>query len=217
MNIVSMRAFRDEYLKIAAPLTAEQREDMPKKDFAVGPKSSNTGEEAYPIPDRRHAAVALGMAKMHHDSADLAKVRAKVKAKYPDMLDKAASAGSIILEDTTKVAFLERVQPGTERYHSSRMLALLNQLPARVYYAEEDPEDYKIASAVRAKFASSFDRKAALEALIGEVGPAAGATIGATLAGGLGKSPLSGAAMGYGVGSIPELLLHRKGHAAAAP
>jgi hypothetical protein len=84
-------AFEDELTKIAevksaAPLTAEQRSDLPKKDFAVKPKKSNTGKEAYPIPDRQHAQSALGFAKMHGDAADLASVRAKIKAKYPDML-----------------------------------------------------------------------------------------------------------------------------------
>jgi hypothetical protein len=85
-----MQAMREEYEKIAAELTAETRADLPKKDFAVSAKKSNTGDKAYPIPDRQHATSALGFAKMHGDSADLAAVRAKIKAKYPDMLDKAA-------------------------------------------------------------------------------------------------------------------------------
>lgn len=139
--------------KTAAELTPEARDDLPGKDFAVKAKKSNTGKEAYPIPDRQHARSALGFAKMHGDSADLSAVRAKIKAKYPDML-KAAGSSTV-------------------------------------------------------KLSSSFDRKAALEALVGEAGPALGATLGAGVAGGLGKNPLSGAAMGYGVGSIPELLLHR--------
>jgi hypothetical protein len=87
MNLeVVQAAFEDEIRKIAAPLTAEQRSDIPGKDFAVKAKKSNTGKEAYPIPDRQHASSALGFAKMHGDAADLASVRAKIKAKYPDML-----------------------------------------------------------------------------------------------------------------------------------
>jgi hypothetical protein len=80
--------------KTAEDLTAKSRADLPKKDFAVSAKKSNTGEKAYPIPDRRHAASALGFAKMHGDSADLAAVRAKIKAKFPDMLSKEKSAMS---------------------------------------------------------------------------------------------------------------------------
>lgn len=76
----------DAERKYAAELTAETRADLPKKDFAVSAKKSNTGDKAYPINDRQHAASALGFAKMHGDAADLAAVRAKIKAKYPDML-----------------------------------------------------------------------------------------------------------------------------------
>lgn len=89
-----MRAFRDEFEKISAELTETARAKLPKKDFAVGPRSSNTGKEAYPIPDRQHARSALGFAKMHGDSSDLEKVRAKVRAKYPDML-KAAKVAAV--------------------------------------------------------------------------------------------------------------------------
>jgi alkylhydroperoxidase/carboxymuconolactone decarboxylase family protein YurZ len=86
MNIVTLRAFRDEFEKISAELTPEARSKLPGKDFAVKAKKSNTGKEAYPIPDRQHARSALGFAKMHGDEADLSAVRAKIKAKYPDML-----------------------------------------------------------------------------------------------------------------------------------
>lgn len=97
-------AMCDEIMKISGfTISPEAREKLPKKDFAVGPKKSNTGKEAYPIPDRRHAGIALGFSKMHGDTADYQAVRAKVKAKYPDMLEahdkrhemkKAASAAS---------------------------------------------------------------------------------------------------------------------------
>jgi hypothetical protein len=74
--------------KVAADLSPAARADLPKKDFAVSAGKSNTGERAYPIPDRQHAKSALGFAKMHGDSADLDRVRAKVRAKFPDMLKK---------------------------------------------------------------------------------------------------------------------------------
>lgn len=78
--------------KIAAELTAKARSKLPRSDFAVSAKKSNTGEKAYPIPDRQHASSALGFAKMHGDSADLERVRAKIKAKYPDMIKEKGSA-----------------------------------------------------------------------------------------------------------------------------
>lgn len=66
------------------------RPDIPKKDFAQ-PKKEEAGHKGkYPIPDRQHAKSALGFAKMHGDSEAYAAVRAKVKAKYPDMLEKTA-------------------------------------------------------------------------------------------------------------------------------
>ena len=95
MNLEAMKAgFLSELEKIAAEVPAvkqadlspEARSNLPKKDFAVSAKKSNTGKEAYPVEDRQHARSALGFAKMHHDQGDLAAVRAKIKAKYPDML-----------------------------------------------------------------------------------------------------------------------------------
>jgi hypothetical protein len=148
-----------------AALTPAARADLPGKDFAVKAKKSNTGKEAYPIPDRQHASSALGFAKMHGDSADLAAVRAKIKAKFPDML-KAA------MPFFTKSVANELVKSGALK---------------------------------------DLDWNKAYEGFKGEVGPALGAIGGATLAGAAGKNPLSGAAMGYGVGAMPEMIWG-KGH-----
>lgn len=86
MNSVVLHSMAEELRKIAHDLTQGERAELPKKDFAVPASKSNTGEKAYPIPDEQHARSALGFAKMHGDSADLEKVRAKVRAKFPDML-----------------------------------------------------------------------------------------------------------------------------------
>lgn len=91
--------------KVAADLTEAARAKLPKKDFAVPASKSNTGEKAYPIPDRQHARSALGFAKMHGDSADYARVRAKVEAKFPDMLK---SSSSDNVEEKKKKPFFER-------------------------------------------------------------------------------------------------------------
>lgn len=91
MHSFHMQSFNEElesigFDKVARELTEAAKDKLPAKDFAVKPSKSNTGEEAYPIPDRQHARSALGFAKMHHDAADLAAVKKKIEAKYPDML-----------------------------------------------------------------------------------------------------------------------------------
>jgi hypothetical protein len=97
-------AAHKEEPKTAADLTPEARSELPKKDFAVSAKKSNTGEKAYPIPDRQHASSALGFAKMHGDSADLAAVRAKIQAKYPDMLQGKTAMRSDVMTSFAKEA-----------------------------------------------------------------------------------------------------------------
>jgi hypothetical protein len=98
-------AFIDEFEKISNAggvsfLPGLMKTARPNEDFAVSSKKSNTGKPAYPIPDKKHAISALGFAKMHHDSADLAEVRKDVAAKYPDLVHKAAS----VLVAVTKFA-----------------------------------------------------------------------------------------------------------------
>jgi len=68
-------------------LSAAQRQSLPKSDFALpgkgkGPKGAGSG--SYPIPDRSHAQNALARSS---GKPVAAQVRAKVKAKYPDMGD----------------------------------------------------------------------------------------------------------------------------------
>lgn len=92
---MDIKAFADEYLKIASPLTEQARAHLSKKDFAVPPGKSNTGKEAYPIPDEKHARSALGFAKMHGDKADLARVEAKVEKKFPGLEKNSYAAGAI--------------------------------------------------------------------------------------------------------------------------
>jgi hypothetical protein len=75
------------------------------------------------------------------------------------------------------------------------------------------------AHAVKHAFAivkKAFNVGEALRHGATEAGPAAGATLGAALMGGMGKNPLTGAAAGYGLGSLPEMILNsRKGKKAA--
>jgi hypothetical protein len=55
-----------------------------------------------------------------------------------------------------------------------------------------------------------LDWASARHNVLGEVGPALGAILGTGVAGALRKSELGGAALGYGVGSIPSLMMEKK-------
>jgi len=67
-------------------LTAAARQRLPKEDFALpgkgeGPKGAGAG--SYPIPDVKHGRNALTRAAQHASPAEEAKIKAKVKAKFP--------------------------------------------------------------------------------------------------------------------------------------
>ena len=69
-------------------LTAKERQDMPKSDFAMpgkgeGPKGAGSG--SYPIPDKAHARAALSRGAANASPAELAEIKRKVHEKYPDM------------------------------------------------------------------------------------------------------------------------------------
>ncbi len=66
-----------------AKLFSGQRQKLPRKDFALpgkgeGPKGSGSG--SYPIPDASHARNALARSA---GKPVAAKVRAKVRARFP--------------------------------------------------------------------------------------------------------------------------------------
>ncbi len=63
--------------KFAKALTAQGRERIKKKNFAL------PGEEKYPIHDEAHARNALARVSQHGSAEEKARVRAKVRAKYP--------------------------------------------------------------------------------------------------------------------------------------
>jgi len=69
-------------------LSAADRRKLPHSDFALpgkgeGPEGKGSG--SYPIPDKSHARNALARVSQHGTDAEKAAVRAKVKAKYPDI------------------------------------------------------------------------------------------------------------------------------------
>lgn len=67
-------------------MSAKERQALPRSDFALpgkgdGPKGAGAG--SYPVPDKAHARAALSMVSRYGDSAEKAKVRAKVHSKFP--------------------------------------------------------------------------------------------------------------------------------------
>jgi hypothetical protein len=71
-----------------AKLTTKTRKALPTSSFALpgkGEGPSGKGAGSYPIPDKSHARNALSRVSQHGSSAEKAKVRAKVHAKFPDI------------------------------------------------------------------------------------------------------------------------------------
>jgi hypothetical protein len=69
-----------------AKLKMAQRKKLKSSQFALpgkGEGPSGKGAGSYPIPDKAHARNALARVSQHGSSAEKAKVRAKVHAKYP--------------------------------------------------------------------------------------------------------------------------------------
>ncbi len=61
-----------------AKLTSKARNSLKSSTFALPGRR-------YPIPDKNHARAALSRVSEFGDSEQKAKVRAKVRAKYPGM------------------------------------------------------------------------------------------------------------------------------------
>ena len=59
-----------------AVLSESEKKAVPKSQRGI-PGKSGTG--SYPMPDKRHAVAAIGLAGMHHGPALAAKMRAKAK------------------------------------------------------------------------------------------------------------------------------------------
>lgn len=71
-----------------AVLTTKQRKALPSKEFALpgkGEGPSGKGAGSYPLPDASHARNALARVSQHGSSPEKATVRAKVKAKFPQI------------------------------------------------------------------------------------------------------------------------------------
>ena len=79
----------DDFDLVKGDLSAEDRADLPKKDFAIRSKADDAEEKKesgnYPIPDESHARFALAMVAKHGTPAEKARVRAAVHKKYPSI------------------------------------------------------------------------------------------------------------------------------------
>ena len=64
-----------------AKLTAKSRKKLPKSSFAVPSKAPKSG--SYPINDASHARNALARAAQFASPEEQAKIKAKVKKKFP--------------------------------------------------------------------------------------------------------------------------------------
>jgi len=71
-------------------LTAHERQEMPRSEFALpgkgeGPKGAGAG--SYPIPDASHARNALARVSQHGTAQEKATVRRKVHEKFPGIAE----------------------------------------------------------------------------------------------------------------------------------
>lgn len=84
-----MPGFYDELQKISHELTQGER-----ADFAQPNKTEEGHKGKYPIPDKKHYAIALGFAKMHHDPDALKAIHAKGKKMGYEEKDACMSKGA---------------------------------------------------------------------------------------------------------------------------
>jgi hypothetical protein len=71
-----------------ADLSAKQRQKMKPSQFALPGKGEGKGGKgagSYPIPNAAHARNALARVAQHGSTSEKAQVRAKVKAKFPNI------------------------------------------------------------------------------------------------------------------------------------
>ena len=88
MAVDSKTKIRKEEVISEKDLSAKERRALPDSDFALpgkgeGPQGKQAG--SYPIPDEKHARSALSLVAQHGTPEEKAKVRAKVKAKFPNI------------------------------------------------------------------------------------------------------------------------------------
>jgi len=71
-----------------AQLSNKKRQSLKSSQFALpgkGEGPSGKGSGSYPIPDASHARNALARVAQHGTAQEKAQVRARVKAKFPNI------------------------------------------------------------------------------------------------------------------------------------
>jgi hypothetical protein len=123
----------DEIDKISAVLSLQHREKLPSKSFAVpqrtakrigvagGIQGSSKGK--YPIHDAAHARAALRMVAMHGTPEEKELVRAKVRARYPEIGQKSKTAA--FFDELDKIAEESGEGPGGPFVTKDRLKRLL--------------------------------------------------------------------------------------------
>lgn len=129
--------------KLGYEIKPSDRPSIPKKEFAQPGKMEAGHKGKYPIPDRQHAKSALGFAKMHGDKGAEAAVRAKIHAKYPDMLKEKVSFKHISQEQWKAIYGSLDVQKMVQEYGSASHPAVQNrvyEIAAKLYGYHPKPE-----------------------------------------------------------------------------
>jgi len=80
---ICLKQFGPFYETLKAKLKAAQRRALPDSDFAIPGKAPESG--SYPVNDENHAHAALSMVAAHGTPEEQRKVKAKVRAKYPNI------------------------------------------------------------------------------------------------------------------------------------
>ena len=146
-----------EEIILEKDLSAKERRALPNKDFALpgkgeGPQGKQAG--SYPIPDEKHARSALSLVSQHGTPEEKAKVRAKVKKKFPGiqvneaddqafknvvgMLQKKYGKESVLTKDSPKPKPQPKAKPkpqkplsDKERHREKLMLGMVELLGTR--------------------------------------------------------------------------------------
>lgn len=124
--------------------------------------------------------------------------------KYPiEDRSHAANALARVKQHGTPAEKAEVYKDVARKYPDMAAKSDVPEVRARAKHAGIDPLQMKAAVEVIKQ--ATFSKAKALKAMLEEGGPALGATLGAGVAAGYDKPALSGAAIGYGVGALPEL------------
>lgn len=184
----------NELEKIAAELSEAQRKELPKKDFALTPGQSSTGDKAYPIDTPGRARAAIGFVGMHGSPQQKSEVYKDVARRYPQLAAK-SSVPELKEKAANEVGAPPPVpgpkpMPGMMGANTATGLAPIQPLPAQ-----------KIAEA----WSKLAEGGGFLHGASKEIGPAIGMMVGAGLGHKYKMNELATSGAGYGGGALAQL------------